>query len=239
MALSSSAFRYQNRQQDLPVRPRRCHRSEARLFRCTGHSPSRSRGTWRLPFAVCMAHRLSPLSSCLPSLSAALLTSPVAAPCDRGTVKALTPAHVHPEDRSPRLPRPHLPIVPSPTTQCAPISLSPPPQRIRLLPGFTMESLARRNTTPNRVRPPTDRQFASGCSPPRRTMTRNDAVTFGYGAVAHSDTDFHRAGLAPSRAHDPGLRRDDLTRDSLATKPPRAPRVSCSFASFASFATML
>jgi len=33
-------------------------------------------------------------------------------------------------------------------------------------------------------------------------MTRDDAVTFGYGAVAHSDTDFHRAGLAPSRAHD-------------------------------------
>jgi len=40
-------------------------------------------------------------------------------------------------------------------------------------------------------------------------MTRDDAVTFGYGAVAHSDTDFHRAGLAPSRAHGPRFREDD------------------------------
>ena len=40
-------------------------------------------------------------------------------------------------------------------------------------------------------------------------MTRNDAVTFGYGAVAHSDTDFHRADLAPSRAHGSRLRGND------------------------------
>ena len=34
------------------------------------------------------------------------------------------------------------------------------------------------------------------------TPLRADAVTFGYGAVAYSDTDFHRADVAPSRAHD-------------------------------------
>ena len=33
------------------------------------------------------------------------------------------------------------------------------------------------------------------------TSPRDDAVTFGYGAVAYSDTDFHRANVAPSQAH--------------------------------------
>src|SRR6266513_244630 len=35
-------------------------------------------------------------------------------------------------------------------------------------------------TPPNQVRYPTDRQFASGCSPPRLAT---DAVTFSYGVV--------------------------------------------------------
>src|SRR5262245_48193921 len=33
------------------------------------------------------------------------------------------------------------------------------------------------------------------------TPPHGDAVTFGYGVVASSDTDFHRADVAPSRAH--------------------------------------
>ena len=33
------------------------------------------------------------------------------------------------------------------------------------------------------------------------TPLRADAVTFGYGAVAYSGTDFHRADVVPSRAH--------------------------------------
>ena len=78
-----------------------------------------------------------------------------------------------------------------------------------------MESQARRYTTPNRVRYPTDRQFASGCSPPRFALTRNGAVTFGYGAVAHSDTDLHRADLAPSRAHGSRLRGNDTGGGSV------------------------
>ena len=41
------------------------------------------------------------------------------------------------------------------------------------------------------------------------TPPRGNAVTFGYGAVAHSDTDLHRADLAPSRAHDSGFRQND------------------------------
>ena len=41
------------------------------------------------------------------------------------------------------------------------------------------------------------------------TPPHNDAVTFGYGAVAYSGTDFHRAVVASSRAHDTGFRRYD------------------------------
>ena len=33
------------------------------------------------------------------------------------------------------------------------------------------------------------------------TPLRADAVTSGYGVVAYSETDFHRADAAPSRAH--------------------------------------
>jgi hypothetical protein len=33
------------------------------------------------------------------------------------------------------------------------------------------------------------------------TPLRADAVTFGFGVVAFSDTDFHRADAAPSWAH--------------------------------------
>ena len=103
---ASSTFRCQNRQQDLLVRPRRSHRSEARLFQCTGHTPSRSRGTWHLPFSVCMAQQFSPLSSWPPSLSAALLSAPLSELTPtRGTMRPLTPAPVHPVGRSPRLPR--------------------------------------------------------------------------------------------------------------------------------------
>ena len=61
-----------------------------------------------------------------------------------------------------------------------------------------MNEQARRSSPPNRVRSPTDRQFASGCSPP---CLGANAVTFGYGVVAYSGTDFHRANVAPLQAH--------------------------------------
>lgn len=63
-------------------------------------------------------------------------------------------------------------------------------QRDRLFPGFAIIQKARRYTPPKRVRFTTDRQFASGCSPPRLSA---NAVTFSYGAVTHPGTDFHRA----------------------------------------------
>ena len=52
---------------------------------------------------------------------------------------------------------------------------------------------------------------SSSCGPPVRlrllpTPPRDDAVTFGYGVLAYPDTDFHRANVAPSRAHSPRRR---------------------------------
>jgi len=40
-----------------------------------------------------------------------------------------------------------------------------------------MNEQARRSTPPNRVRSPTDQQFASGCSPPRLTATQLPLAT--------------------------------------------------------------
>lgn len=103
---ASSAFRYQNRPQGRAVRPRRYHRSEARLSQCIGHLLSRVRGTRHLPFMVSMAHRLSPPSSWPPSLSAVLLAAPldVLTPI-LGTMGPLTAAAPHPRGSSLRLPR--------------------------------------------------------------------------------------------------------------------------------------
>jgi hypothetical protein len=55
-----------------------------------------------------------------------------------------------------------------------------------------MNEQARRYTPPKRVRYPTDRQFASGCSPPRLTTTQLPSATE---FVTYSDTDFHRADV--------------------------------------------
>ena len=65
----------------------------------------------------------------------------------------------------------------------------PPRQRDQRVSDFAMNEQARRSSPPNRVRYPTDRRFASGCSPPRLGA---DAVTFGYGVCG-----FLRHGLSP------------------------------------------
>ena len=61
---------------------------------------------------------------------------------------------------------PHLPVVPSPTTWAAWTSLHPPRQRAQRFSDFAMNEQARRSSPPNRVRSPTDRQFASGLPVP-------------------------------------------------------------------------
>lgn len=71
----------------------------------------------------------------------------------------------------------HFPIVPSSITLYATTSLYPPPQRAALLPGFATRTRARRHTPPKQVRYPTDRQFASGYSPPRLATTQLPSAT--------------------------------------------------------------
>jgi len=83
----------------------------------------------------------------------------------------------------------------------------PPRQRDPRFSDFALASLARRSSPPNRVRYPTDQQFALRLL---STPPRGDAVTFGFGVVASSDTDFHRADAAPSWAH--SCRRRPATR---------------------------
>src|SRR4030095_4066699 len=48
----------------------------------------------------------------------------------------------------------------------------PPRQRDQRVSDFALVSQARRSSPPNRVRYPTDRHFASGCSPPRLAATQ-------------------------------------------------------------------
>src|SRR5262245_52598964 len=72
---------------------------------------------------------------------------------------------------------PHLPVVPSPTPWTACTSLLLPRQRAHRFSDFALESQARRSCPPNRVRYPTDQQFASGCSPPRLAATQLPSAT--------------------------------------------------------------
>jgi hypothetical protein len=71
----------------------------------------------------------------------------------------------------------HLSVVPSSITGQATASLYPPPQRAALFPGFATWVQARRQTPPKQVRYPTDRQFASGYSPPRLAATQLPSAT--------------------------------------------------------------
>jgi hypothetical protein len=103
----------------------------------------------------------------------------------------------HLRRRSPRLPR-HTFLSFRLQPRELPGHRFTPRQRDQRFSDFAMNEQARRSSPPNRVRYPTDQQFTLGCSPPRLGA---DAVTFGYGVVAYSDTDFHRADVAPSRAH--------------------------------------
>jgi hypothetical protein len=74
----------------------------------------------------------------------------------------------------------------------------PPRQRDPRVSDFATHEQARRSSPPNRVRHPTDRQFASGCSPPRLAATQFPSASE---LVACSDTDLHRADAALSWAH--------------------------------------
>ena len=113
----------------------------------------------------------------------------------------------HLRRRSPRLPR-HTFLSFRLQPRGLPGHRLPPRQRDQRVSDFALESQARRSSPPNRVR--------SSYGPTVRlrllsTPLHSDAVTLGYGAVAYSDTDFHRADVAPSRAHDSRLMHAGMT----------------------------
>ena len=160
-----------------------------------------------------------------------------------GTMRVLTPASVHRRDRSPRFLRSTFPSFrPQPRdalnhrfrrhfSVVNQFQASPSPSRLAA------------NIPPNRVRCPTDRQFASGCSPPRLTATPLPSATE---SVAYSDTDLHRADETPLRAYwerrlaamncgsgaPPRFRSPDRVEEDWC--PPRPPNRTCSSPAYGS-----
>ena len=123
-------------------------------------------GTADASLSLCLSVKLTHPPSCLPSLGAALLSALLAAVHRCGTMKALTPASLHPRCRSPRLLR-HTFLSFRLQPRGLPGHRLPPRQRDQRVSDFAMNEQARRSSPPNRVRCPTDQQFALGCSPPR------------------------------------------------------------------------
>ena len=120
------------------------------------------------------------------------------APQSCGTTKVLTPAPFTRRQVSPLISR-KLPNIPSPTTLMTQMSLCTPlfPAHLVLFrlhlalagsPSFAAESSSLYYGLPVRFR------LLS-------TPHHCDAVSFSFGDLAFSDTDFHRAVCTPSRAH--------------------------------------
>ena len=86
------------------------------------------------------------------------------------------PCAAHLQHRSPRLPR-HIFLSFHLQPRELPGHRLTPRQRDQRFSGFALESQARRSSPPNRVRYPTDQQFASGCSPPRLAATQLPSAT--------------------------------------------------------------
>ncbi len=120
-----------------------------------------------------------------------------------GTMRALTPAGLARTRQVSPLTPPCLPNIPSPTTSSARTSLSQSPQRVQSelkpAPGFATNEQARRKHTAESGSSSYGLLVRLRLLP---TPPRDDAVTFGYGAVVFSDTDLHRADKTPSWAHD-------------------------------------
>jgi hypothetical protein len=116
----------------------------------------------------------------------------------------------HPDRQVSPLTPPCRPGIPTSTTQAARRSLSPSPQRRRLLPGFATHEQARHRLTPNQVRHPTDCRFTSGCSPPRLPATQLPSMTE---PATGSGTDLHRADKASSRTHSCPRKRHPMRRN--------------------------
>ena len=149
---------------------------------------------------------------CLRTVSSAcwpcLLLQPIA------TMMALTPAARHLGLQVSPLISPHLPDIAPPATLCAPVSLYTPLPAYRTYFGLRLE---RAGSSPH-----TAESSSSSCALPVRlqllsTLPHGNAVTFSYRVLACPDTDFHRADVAPSRAHTLWRRQRTQRARSLVT----------------------
>ena len=134
-----------------------------------------------------------------------------------GTIRALTPARLLLGAQVSPLTALRLPIVPSPTTPCARPSFSQP---------NTTRTVCFRLRHERAGSPPQIAESGSSSYGPTirlrllPTPPHDDAVTFGYRVLAYSDTDFHRADKAPSRAHSS---RQDAGIQCQGWQAPRCP----------------
>ena len=165
---------------------------------------------------------LSHLPSCLPSLGAVLLPALLAGFLSSSSFPPLRyhedsdSCTAHRPCRSPRLLRHTFLVVPSPTTWAAWTSLNTTPACpafFGLRPGIAGSSQLSAKSSSLFYGPTVRLRLLP-------TPPRGDAVTFDYGVVAYSGTDFHRADVAPSRAHDPRFRGHDGTLLRLKRNQP-------------------
>ena len=125
---------------------------------------------------------------CFPRLTMASGSQPNRLPATCSTTKALTPATVHPGGRSPRLSRYTFPTFRLQPRGVLRHRFTRQLQRTGRVSDFAMNEQARRHTPPNRVRHPADRQFASGCSPPRLATTQLPSTTGSWLAPTRTST---------------------------------------------------
>ena len=170
-------------------RPDHCHVlrpfGHCRRFACAfAHRPSRIHLPIPLPYPRLML--TAALAHTSVGLRRGLLPSAMSLPSDNEAITPKMPTRYYQDSdscgrhhgrRSPRFTHPHVLDVPPPTTRTARSSLSSPTQRDQSLPDFAFSQPARRRSPPNRVRHPTDRQFASGCFPPRIAATQLPSTT--------------------------------------------------------------
>lgn len=139
----------------------------------------------------------------------------------------------HSRCRSPRLSHAHFPTFRLQTRGCPGYRFVRQHQRIRCVLGFVLSQKTRRHAPPNRVRHPTDRQFAYGCSPHHLTATQLPSATRSWltptrtftvlCARIHERTRSGRRALAGERPglNAPGNRRPPGNTHPLQTTPCR------------------
>ena len=197
-------FRYQNHQQGVPSISSQCHGSGARSSPSSETCLANS-GTQLLPVRRSLESSVSS-SLFLTNFPQHGFASHASRPILRPRYySASDSCHRHLGGRSPCLSRTNFPTFRLQPRDAPQHRFYRHYQRAERFPNFAMNEQARRHIPPNRVRYPADRQFASGCSPPRFAATQLPSAS---GSMACPGTDLHHAVCAPSQAHSFPRRRE-------------------------------